>query len=499
MKPGSNLSPPRPLSARIKPGMLIVLALTLFHLLTISPGHAWYGCDFALYLQHAKNILAGIDYARTGYLINPYRIISPAAYPPVLPLLLAPLYALFGLNFWIFKAAIVLFLGAMLGVTFLWAGRHLKTPLLYFFPLLLGLNPTLWMNKNSVFSDLPFLAFLYLAVLVVERRDRVYAEDGDRWWGWVVMGLLIYLSYGTRAVGIILVPSLLAHDLIHYRRLTLFSVGATLLASGALLLQGLILDSQGSGLTGYLIQLEDLGYQNFYNLFLAIKNLGRLTFSGTPPWIYYPLFACTLATALLGLIVQLKKELAFIHLMAVCYLGVLFLFPHQPVRYLFVLLPLFFLWFLMGLQALGDIAGNRTAKAATAFLLIALFFSYGAKYHALATGVPRPGVEDPAAMEVFQYLEKETDESSRIMFSNPRVLAFMTGRESSVWHCTPEKEDLLAYMNRIKATHLVLPLWKPECIDRLIRGHPDIFQLKLANGMFKVFVIDRNALARHPG
>ena len=496
MNSAQDLSPDQPGAVRTGLGALIVLALTCFHLLTITPGHTWYICDFGLYLQHTHNILAGIDYSRTGYLINPYRIISPAAYPPVFPLILTPFYALFGLNYFLLKSVVVVFFGAMLGVTFLWARKYVRAPFVYFYPLLLGLTPALWENKNFILSDLPFLFFLFAVVMLAERREEVPAGSDRRRWTWVLMGLLIYLSYGTRAVGIILAPSLLIHDLIRYRKPTLFSLAATLLAVGLLTIQSLLLSSHGSGLSGYIIQLEGIGSQNFYNLFLALKNLGRLILGPEPLWFSYPLFAAILALAAWGLIIQLRRGLALIHLLALCYLGVLFLFPHQPARYLFALLPLFLLWFLMGLQDLAGRMNRRRAGAFAALILTAVFMGYGLKYHALITRPPRPRVDAPAAVEMLDFIKSKTPLSSRIMFSNPRVLAFITGRESSVWHCTPEKEDLLTYIKRIRATHLVLPLWKPECAARLIRDHPDVFQELMANEMFRVYLILQDVLEK---
>ena len=87
MNPGAEPARDGSVRARKGLGALIVLGLTCFHLLTLTPGHTWYICDFGQYLQHAQNILDGIDYSSSGYLINPYRIISPAAYPPVFPLM----------------------------------------------------------------------------------------------------------------------------------------------------------------------------------------------------------------------------------------------------------------------------------------------------------------------------------------------------------------------------------------------------------------------------
>ena len=484
-------------STRLLQGGLLVAALTVFHLLTITPGHNWVACDFALYLQHAKNILEGVGYSQSGYLLNPHKIISPQAYPPVFPLLLAPLYALFGLNFVALKALVVVFFGASLWASFVWAGKYLKAHFLYLMPLLLGLNPALWEHKNSLISDLPFLFFMLAVILLVEWRNRDPERIGGKWWAWAVTGFLIYIAFATRSVGMILVPALIGHDLLRYRRFTLFSVGASLTALVLVLLQGLLIGSQGSGVTGYLAQLNGVGYHNFYNIFLALKNIGRLTLGGPSPWISFPLFAMALVLVLIGMFTQASQGDYFIHLMTVCYLGILFVFPHQPSRYLFTLFPFFFLWLLLGLQVLGGSPGRRWVRPATAVFIVAVFFCYGTKYDLLIEKPGQPGVTDPPALELYDYIKRETKPSDRIMFSNPRVLAFFTGRESSVWHCPQDPAELLAYMNQIKATHLVLPLWKPECVARLLKEKPENFHELMVNQDFKVFRVDYQG--RGPG
>ena len=75
--------------------MLAALYLVLFR-----PGYSVMGGgDFALYLAHAQAIATFQPYAATGFVFNPANaIMSPAAYPPGLPLLLAPLVAVFGIE-----------------------------------------------------------------------------------------------------------------------------------------------------------------------------------------------------------------------------------------------------------------------------------------------------------------------------------------------------------------------------------------------------------------
>jgi len=77
---------------------LAILALTVFYLLTLVQGQNWSG-DFSLYILHAQNLVEGRHYLDTGYLLNPVsQFVGPYGYPPVFPLLLAPVYAFFGFD-----------------------------------------------------------------------------------------------------------------------------------------------------------------------------------------------------------------------------------------------------------------------------------------------------------------------------------------------------------------------------------------------------------------
>jgi hypothetical protein len=91
---------------------LVALAIVgATFLLTLRPGQDWrIGDDFAQYILHARNIAEGRAYASTGYIYNPdLAVIGPPAYPPVLPLVLAPLWAWFGLDLQAMKALMVVF------------------------------------------------------------------------------------------------------------------------------------------------------------------------------------------------------------------------------------------------------------------------------------------------------------------------------------------------------------------------------------------------------
>src|SRR4051812_42341810 len=152
--------------------LLIPAAVALVatvHLATLRPGHEW-GDDFSLYVAHARNLAEGRPYADTGYLYNPnFPSLSPRTYPPVFPLLLAPVYAVFGLDLAAMKAFVVLLFTALLGLLAVILRRRLSAPYVVACLLLFGLNPYVWQHKDRLLSEVPFLLFAYLSLFLAEK------------------------------------------------------------------------------------------------------------------------------------------------------------------------------------------------------------------------------------------------------------------------------------------------------------------------------------------
>ena len=81
-------------------GLLLAVLLGGSYYATLRPGQDW-GGDFSQYINHARNIASGRPYLETRYVVTfpEAAVHMPASYPPVFPLLLAPFYARFGLNY----------------------------------------------------------------------------------------------------------------------------------------------------------------------------------------------------------------------------------------------------------------------------------------------------------------------------------------------------------------------------------------------------------------
>ncbi len=156
----------------------IIVMIGAFYILTIRKGHVW-GDDFAMYIRHAMNIVEGRDYANTDYILNPFGIstYSPQVYPPIFPLLLSPIYYWFGLNLQAMKVEIILFFCAFLFIFWLTIKDELPFPYQVAAIIALGMNPFLWDYKDQVMSEIPFLLFTFLGLLLIQRAKTTYLSQ----------------------------------------------------------------------------------------------------------------------------------------------------------------------------------------------------------------------------------------------------------------------------------------------------------------------------------
>jgi hypothetical protein len=149
---------------------------------------------------------------------NSARLLGPVAYPWGTPLLLAPLYKLFGLNMLALKslnvACFILFLASL---SFFLRDRHsflFLVLLVSFF----AFNPTLLASLDSVLSDIPFLLFSTVSVFLIGRT----AIEGRPLLGNAIdnflLGVLLAAAFFTRTNGLLLVFTLLGTHVIKIMR-----------------------------------------------------------------------------------------------------------------------------------------------------------------------------------------------------------------------------------------------------------------------------------------
>jgi hypothetical protein len=468
--------------------VVVILGVALFQIITIRAGHRW-GDDFAMYIHHAKNIAQGIPYGDTGYIYNSHTAVGPRTYPPVFPLFLVPVYKVFGLDLGPMKVEVVAFFVGSLLLLSLLLRAELPPASLLGFIVILGFSPYYWQFKDDILSDLPFLFFLALALLLIHR-----APDWEQRFRWkplypVAVGVALYLAIGTRAVGLALIPTLLAVDLIRTRRLTrmtFVSFGLLLVLLGV---QTIFVHGGGGGYLDQLLPTPSSIARNLKGYAGALRRIWRSdpTASELPV-----LFWALTAFALIGFVVRIRQRITVIEIWPVMYPIPLLLWHSRPVgRYLIPWIPFFVFFALVGAQAAGGVLRSRLRRAAAfavpAILVAAVLVSYARVYARTDFGPITGGPTSPVAGELWSFVKAQTSPQDVFVFAKPRALSLFTGRPASSYYEPRDQQELWAYMRQIRARYLILSRLDHRYLRRFVRDYRDEMTEVFSAGKFVVY------------
>lgn len=173
-----------------------------------------WGDDFALYMHQAEALTIGnigevLQETRFSVDNSGWHSFSPYAYPWGWPLIVAPFYALFGLDYELFKGLEVLALCTFLFIFYVLirprTGRLPATVI----TLLIGFSPMYVGGTDTVLSDLPYLAFVGLSLWWIDRcrvKGLLTCERRDL----IILGLLLAFTFNIRREGLALFVALAA-------------------------------------------------------------------------------------------------------------------------------------------------------------------------------------------------------------------------------------------------------------------------------------------------
>ncbi|MGE0104504.1 MAG: hypothetical protein AB7H86_20160 [Blastocatellales bacterium] len=443
---------------------VMLCGIFFIYIATFRAGHDW-GDDFAMYIMHSRNIVNGVSYGDTGFILNPMRVVGPQTYPPIFPLLLAPVYYFMGLDLTAMKMLIVLMFLATLAMAFICFRDGLPAKHRLVMIGLIGLNPLFWSFKDHIVSDIPFAFFVFLSLCVIHTSYR----KKERWPREILFGMIIaltiYLAYGTRSVGLVLIPCLVAYDLLRNRRPSLKGVTGVAFALAAIYVQNATSHNDG----GYGPQIAIKTKHVISHAWIYLKILTYYLENGYSKILKLAIFGLVSCLALVGYFYRLRKEITCFEIFPALYLIPFLVLPILPIeRYIAVLVPIYFFYALVGLRAIP--AKSEMARYALPAFVIVVLGTYALRYTTIEYGPFRDGVEAPGSIEMFDYVRKNTRPDDVFLFRKPRALALYTNRHSSSWDPGISDEEQWEYIKKIDATYLVLGL---EGLD-----HEDYVYLK---------------------
>lgn len=476
--------------------VLIVLSAISIDSISIRKDHDW-GGDFSQYIAQAKALNDGtmqdmLQKSHFRYVQSSSVFIGPELYPWGFPLLLVPIYHIYGINPVAMKLYVTLFLwGSFLIMLWLFrdnlqfSRRIILIALFAYCPFLFGL-------KNSIVSDLPFLFFSLAALLGIQRFIVQRSRFADSYLSYVLIGFLIFAAYYIRRNGILLLPVLLGAQVYNVyqqrlwqraRGMALWKMMIPYIAFGCLeLLSGFVLPKGDKYSDQFaLITLSSISHNVLYYSILL-----REFFAIPVPKVGLIIYVLTIPIVMAGAWQKWRSDYIYIiYIMAT--VGLCVIFPgQQGVRYFIPILPLYLYFLLIGLDWVGEQLELRGIKCAcclgVGWLVVMAFFAATLwNLHSQVTTREKAvsGPYHPDSLALFEFIKVHTPEQSVIAFYKPRVMTLYTDRRSA----------RITDVAKVRRVADFLVCMKDNQIDMGVAVNLDAAENVFENGTFKVFRI----------
>lgn len=419
------------------PFLLIIILLSLaIGTSTLTRGHEW-GDDWASYVMQSKSILSG----KTSEFVehNTFTIfessfqIGPVAYPWGYPLILTPVIALKGVHALTLKLpGLFFFAGFLICFYLLTKDRLTRTESLLLVSLF-AFNPTLTKFLDYIISDIPFLFFIVLGLLLI-------AKFKPGTWTSVTVGAVIFYAFFTRTTGIILLGSFLAYQTLCFynqptaRKTILVNSALTLFSFGLLLLITSFVFPNGQG--SYFEQLKGLTPAIFKSNIFNYFYLFMFFFGTSPVWTY--IYYALVIFFLIGAWTQRNADQHIIIFFGLYLVAMLFWPEWQGIRFIFPLLPIFVYFAFQGMATVTAKLPNAyqlTSKGiSSAFWLVIigifLYTSGNLAYSNLKDNRKINGPFDSFSTDTYNFIRAKTSPDSVIVFYKPRAMRLFTDRDT---------------------------------------------------------------------
>lgn len=409
--------------------VIIMLIAFLLGFLCIDNGHNW-SDDFALYIEQCQALLNGdtitlLEKNRFA-MDNSYAHVGPYLYPTGFPLLLLPVYAIFGLNFWILKMYCWLFFVAALPLIYwIFKQENFLPKQALLATALVGFNYHFIRFADNILSDLPFFFFSCWSVFLIQKQ--VYKNV----FGAIFLGLILFFTYSIRDIGIMLLPCLFLYQFQSAKKEKNGLDIKFLLPYFVFILIWFAINYSLPG-------RADKNFELFANTSIStvINNLyfyGLLVgnyfviFRGIPIWMQHGISCFFIAIILVGIYKNRPIHLPILAYVGLT-LGLYFLWvSFQGMRFIFPVIPFLIFYLIWGFKTLFQ---QEKILNAALYLLLAstIFQGVFTSYFYYKTDTNEAYTAD--LQKIYAYIQKELPPDAVIVFHKPRALRLFTGRNA---------------------------------------------------------------------
>lgn len=514
---------------------LLFCAVLLASLLYLDSGHEW-GDDHAAYINTAIAIANGSleKNDELNVLMHPSALSflpeeeTSLHYVWGYPLLLVPIYLLFGFDTELYSTVIyyklpgALSLALLSVVLFFLYRRHFRYYASLFLAVIVSFSAGIFTAVNTIYTDLPCLLFAMLSILMLDVLLDC-RKTSSRLFSGILLGISMWAVYVIRLNGISVVLAVCFGHLL-WLLLNRKSIRAVHLPLHLLpyVLLGVMLYVSYQVLPVPTSNTSDLGQLTYgvflYNIDYYYEMLGKWSnslFGGMNDGLlhYSGLVILLPVLAIAGTLRQWKRVLHIALLTAGTLFAVLLLNYRQELRYLYFALPLLMLlagygakWVWSGiephldsaLQKLFHFAGYALPLMIGAMVVLNTYSASIEKFVARGEDKHATDSYSTFAVDVYRFIQENTPEDAVIAFYKPRSLYLNTGRVSfklqadksylaDYEHFWPYQEryvdvDLADYFLLYSSTSSQLKVVKTE-----LGEHADDLELVYSNSQFKLY------------
>ena len=349
---------------------LLIAVVFAINLISFKNGHIW-GDDFAAYIDQTRAMVSGNFDELIS--IHKYRVenshgssTGPFLAPWGFPILLSPIYYVFGLDIHVMKIYVNLFFLASLIIVFLLFQDRLKNIENLLLIAIIAFNPVYFKFKDTVMSDIPFLFFSLISLFLIKQFIVSQKIWINKFFSYLFIGFIIFFTIELRYIGYVLLPTLLLVQFIESKAsikkmvLDKFTFIPYIIFFILYAIKGLIFP--GSSLSAYFIQGQSLEtifqgvikHIKFYTIlpskfFLMDINLYDI-FNHNTNWVHLLFYGIVLLFVVRGILFNIKRDYIFI-VYGFLTLTILILNPFvQNTRYILHISHSFYTFFLQAYQ-----------------------------------------------------------------------------------------------------------------------------------------------------
>jgi len=475
--------------------ILIALFGIVLFFVNVKDSHDW-GGDFAMYISEARNIVEGNHLYHTWYLYNTeYPVLGPPAYPVGFPILLSPVYAIFGSSIQAFTLFITLMLFSLGLLLVAFYRKYFDGLIPFFLAMLILFNPWVLMFKLEVMSDIPFAFILLLgAYLYLNRNKRDYLFI-------IVLGLLSGFLISIRTIGFTFALSILLYSVLQAwkQKKRIYLIEGSIIFVVALVFNFLlnrvifpIPTAEGLFYMG-IFGTEPLWKTLSSNLhyYLAVLEYFFTPYTNHWKWAAVIMHALALAFIILGFINHLAKRFNYIDALVIIYLGVIMIYPyrHSGFRFLLPIAPFLLYYLVYGMKSFRlDIKVDKKILVSVIGILALLLYVNTFLHAIKERHKVLEGPQQEASIEAFDFIRNNTGPDVRIAFFKPRVLGLYTSRMS---FANRPEQDISSIGNQFEAAGIDFILihrkYSGQSIKEYVLSDPEMIYLIWENDLYQFY------------